>query len=89
MTPAAPTYAVSGPLGSLPRFRRDPLDLLMSGFRELGDVVHFRLFTRDLMLVANPNDVRRVLQEHSGNYNKQTRGFEVLRGISAQGVAHQ
>ena len=86
MTPAAPTYAASGPLGSLTRFRRDPLDLLMTGFRELGDVVRFRLFTRDLMLVAHPQDVRRVLQERSGNYNKQTRGFQVLRAFLRQGL---
>ena len=86
MSLAIPTYAASGPLGSLTRFRRDPLDLLMSGFRELGDVVRFRLFTRDLVLVAHPNDVRRVLQEHTGNYNKQTRGFEVLRAFLRKGL---
>ena len=85
MTLAVPTYA-AGPLGSLTRFRRDPLDLLMSGFRDLGDVVRFRLFTRDLVLVAHPSDVRRVLQEHTGNYNKQTRGFEVLRAFLRQGL---
>jgi len=58
----------------------------MSGFRELGDVVHFRLFTRDLVLVAHPNDVRWVLQEHTSNYNKRTRGFEVLRAFLRQGL---
>ncbi|MCH7746469.1 MAG: cytochrome P450 [Acidobacteria bacterium] len=83
---SAPTYPASSPLGSLTRFRRDPLDLLMSGFRELGDVVHFRLFTRDLVLVAHPNDVRWVLQEHTSNYNKRTRGFEVLRAFLRQGL---
>jgi len=83
---AAPTYPGSGPLGSLPRFRRDPLALLMSGFRDFGDVVRFRLFTRDLVLVAHPNDVRWVLQEHTGNYNKRTRGFEVLRAFLREGL---
>ena len=58
----------------------------MSGFRELGDVVRFRLFTRDLVLVAHPNDVGWVLQEHTGNYNKQTRGFEVLRAFLRKGL---
>ena len=80
---SAPTYSASGPLATLVRFRRDPL---MSGFRELGDIVHFRLFTRDLVLVAHPNDVRWVLQEHTGNYNKQTRGFEVLREVLREGL---
>ena len=83
---AAPTYPTSGFLGSLTRFRRDPLDLLMSGFRELGDVAHFRMFTRDLVLVAHPSHVRCVLQDHAGNYNKQTRGFEVLRAFLREGL---
>ena len=83
---SVPTYAASGLLGSLTQYRRDPLDLLMSGFRELGDVVHFRMFTRDLVLVAHPNDARWVLQEHAGNYNKRTRGFEVLRGFLREGL---
>ena len=83
---SVPTYAASGLLGSLTQYRRDPLDLLMSGFRELGDVVHFRMFTRDLVLVAHPNDARWVLQEHAGNYNKRTQGFEVLRGVLREGL---
>ena len=83
---SAPTYSASGLLGSLTGFRRDPLDLLMRGFRELGDVVHFQLFTRDLVLVAHPNDVRWVLQENTGNYNKRTRGFEVLQAFLREGL---
>ena len=83
---SAPTYPASDFLGSLTRFRRDPLDLLMSGFREIGDVVHFRLLTRDLVLVAHPDDVRWVLQEHTGNYNKRTRGFEVLQAFLRGGL---
>jgi cytochrome P450 len=70
----------------LTRYRRDPLDLLMSGFRELGDVVHFRMFTRDLVLLAHPDAVRRVLQDNVGNYDKQTRGFQVLRAYLRQGL---
>ena len=83
---AAPTYPSSGPFGSLPRFRRDPLALLMSGFGDFGDVVRFRLFTRNLVLVAHPDDVRWVLQEHTGNYNKHTRGFEVLKAFLREGL---
>lgn len=83
---SAPTYPGSGPLGSLPRFRRDPLALLMDGFRDCGDVVRFRLFTRDLVLVAHPNDVRWVLREHTRNYNKRTRGFAVLRTFLREGL---
>ena len=86
MSLPAPTYPASGLLGSLTRFRRDPLELLMSGFRELGDVVHFRLFTRGLILVAHPGDVRVVLQEHAANFNKRTPGFNVLRAFLREGL---
>ena len=84
--PSVPTYPGSRLLGSLTRFRRDPLDLLMSGFHKLGDVVHFRMFTRHLVLVSHPNHVRQVLQEHAGNYSKRTRGFEVLRAFLRKGL---
>jgi cytochrome P450 len=83
---AAPTYAATGLLGSLPQFRRNPLELLMRGFRDHGDVVHFRMFTRDLVLLAHPRAVRWVLQEHAGNYDKRTRGFEVLRAYLRKGL---
>ena len=86
MSLPAPTYPAAGLLGSLTRFRRDPLDLLMSGFRDLGDVVRFRLFTRGLILVAHPDDVRVVLQEHAANYNKRTPGFKVLRAFLREGL---
>ena len=83
---AAPTFPAPGLLGSLPRFRRDPLGLLMSGFETCGDVVRFRLFNRSLYLVAHPRDVRHVLQDHANLYDKGTRGFRVLRVFLRNGL---
>lgn len=81
-----PTYAAPGLLGSLPRFRRDPLGLLMAGFESCGDVVRFRLLNRSLFLVAHPRDARRVLQDHASQYDKGTRGFRVLRVFLRNGL---
>jgi len=82
----APTYPAPGILGSLPRFRRDPLGLLMAGFETCGDVVRFRLLNRSLFLVAHPRDARRVLQDHANQYDKGTRGFRVLRVFLRNGL---
>lgn len=84
--PVPPTHLARGVLGSLPHFRRDPLDLLLRSRGDHGDVVRFRMFTRSLILVAHPLHVRRVLQEHATNYNKQTRGFQVLRTFLREGL---
>ena len=84
--PVSPLYPAAGLSGSLNQFRRDPLALLASGFRALGDVARFRLVTRHLVLVAHPTDIRHVLQDRASNYNKQTRGFEVLRTVLRDGL---
>lgn len=81
-----PALRSSSPLGHLNSFRHDPLALLLRGFRNHGDAVDFRLFTRHLVLLAHPEQVRRVLQDHAGNYNKRTRGFEVLRMLLRDGL---
>jgi cytochrome P450 len=86
MAVLAPTYPASGVLGSLPRFRQDPLGLLMAGFETCGDVVRFRLLNRSLFLVAHPRDARRVLQDHATQYDKGTRGFRVLRVFLRNGL---
>ena len=58
----------------------------MRGFREMGDVVRFRVFTRFLVLVAHPDHARRVLQDRATAYNKQTPGFAVLRDLLRDGL---
>ncbi len=58
----------------------------MSGFQTCGDVVRFRLLNRSLFLVAHPRDARHVLQDHANQYDKGTRGFQVLRVFLRNGL---
>lgn len=75
-----------GLFGRLAEMRRDPIGLLMANARAYGDVTRFRLFNREIYQLSHPDHVRHVLQENSRNYNKQTRGFEVLRTFLANGL---
>lgn len=75
-----------GPLGSLPQIRRDRLALLVNAVHDYGEIVHFRLFNRHVVLLANPDDVRHVFQDNHRNYSKQTPGFRVLRAFLADGL---
>lgn len=75
-----------GRITNLGRMRRDPIALQWDLTRRYGDVVYFRLFNRHLVLLTHPRDLRHVFQDHYTNYNKQTRGFDVLRSFLANGL---
>ncbi len=81
-----PGPPVRGPLGSLPQIRRDRLGLLVNAVHDYGEIVHFRLVNRHVVLLANPDDVRQVFQDNARNYSKQTPGFRVLRAFLADGL---
>ena len=75
-----------GPLGSLPQIRRDRLGTLVDAVHNYGEIVHFRLVNRHVVLLANPGDVRHVFQGNYRNYSKQTPGFKVLRSFLRDGL---
>ena len=75
-----------GPLGNLPQIRRDRLGLLVNSVRDYGELVHFRMATRHVVLLANPEHIRHVFQDNYRNYSKQTPGFKVLRAFLADGL---
>ena len=75
-----------GPLGSLPAIRRDRLGLLVSSVHDYGEIVHFRMVNRHVVLLANPDHVRHVFQDNYLNYSKQTPGFKVLRAFLGDGL---
>ena len=57
-------------LGSAREMQQDIVQALMDGWRQYGDVVHFRLANQHIYLVAHPDDVKYVLQENYKNYTK-------------------
>lgn len=73
-------------VGNLRGLRSDPLSYFLAQAREHGDVVRFTVGPQSLTLVAHPDAVRHVLQENARNYNKQTRGFAVVRELLGQGL---
>ena len=83
LPPGPPT---NGWLGSLPAMRRDPIRLMLDSVRDYGEIVHFRMFNRDVVVLANPDHVRHVFQDNYRNYSKQTPGFRVLRTFLADGL---
>ena len=50
--------------------RRDRIALVTRAMREHGDIVHFRLGPRRLVLAAHPDAIRRVLVDNERNYRK-------------------
>ena len=75
-----------GWLGSLSSMRRDPIRLLLDSVGDYGEIVHFRMLHRHVVVLAAPDHVRHVFQDNYQNYSKQTPGFKVLRTFLANGL---
>ncbi len=76
-----------GPLlGHARALRSDPLHFLEAQAQAHGDVVRVDAGLASLVLLAHPDGVRHVLQEHARHYTKQSRGFAVLRELLGQGL---
>ncbi len=73
-------------LGNLRALRKDPLTYFPAQVREYGDVVRIRVGPMYVTLLAHSDPVRYVLQDNARNYNKQTRGFAVIRELLGQGL---
>ncbi|MCP3143512.1 cytochrome P450 [Pyxidicoccus xibeiensis] len=91
LPPASAALLPPGPrgeplLGNLRALRKDPLTFLPAQVREYGDVVRMRVGPVSVTLLAHPDAIRHVLQDHARNYDKQTRGFAVIRELLGQGL---
>ncbi|NOK01378.1 MULTISPECIES: cytochrome P450 [Myxococcus] len=84
--PLPPTSPGAPLIGHLHALRKDPLHFLQTQVREYGDVVRLPMGPACLVLVAHPDGVRHVLQDHARNYSKQSRGFMVLRELLGHGL---
>ncbi|RKI67450.1 cytochrome P450 [Corallococcus sp. AB049A] len=73
-------------MGILPDVRRDILGCLGSLHRQYGDVVRYRLGPLRSHLVAHPDGVKHVLQDHVKNYTKDHLSYRMARWITGDGL---
>jgi cytochrome P450 len=74
-------------LGSLPDFRRDPIQALLSAWRTYGDVVQFRLGGRyRVFLLAHPDQIKYVLQDANQRYPKHPFNIGKLKATLGEGL---
>jgi cytochrome P450 len=81
-----PRLPGGGPLGHLLAFRADPLGFASRARAECGDTVLTRLGPERPIFVFGPDDVKHVLVDHHQNYDKQTRGYALLRTMLGNGL---
>jgi cytochrome P450 len=73
-------------VGSLTAFRADPLGFVVRTARAYGPVARLHFGLVEAYLVSSPGGVKRVLQDNSENYGRQTRGFRALRLTLGDGL---
>jgi cytochrome P450 len=84
--PSAPGPRSLKPLGLLREVRDQPLRLFLECAERYGDVTRLRFATVTAHVIRGPANIQHVLQTHSRNYGKQTRGFQKLRLVLGQGL---
>lgn len=80
-----------GPLGpqmlrAFGAIRANPLDYLMTVWREYGDVVQFPIPRPPSYLINDPDGVRRVLVTNARNYGKSTIQYRALSLVTGEGL---
>jgi len=74
-------------VGSLPSFLRDPLSTFMEAWRQYGDVVRYRYYGPfEGNLIARPEHIKYVLQDHSHNYRKTPLDMRRFREVVGNGL---
>ncbi|WP_164013275.1 cytochrome P450 [Pyxidicoccus trucidator] len=73
-------------MGVLPEARRDVLGMLLGSARQYGDVVRYKLGPMTSHLIAHPDGVRHVLQEHVGNYTKDHLSYRLVSRVAGNGL---
>ncbi|HWB74581.1 MAG TPA: cytochrome P450 [Nannocystaceae bacterium] len=81
-----PRIATRHPMGVWSRLRADPVKFLVEASREHGDVVAFRIGPIQAMLLRHPDAIKHVMVDNNHNYDKATRGYDVLRQFLGNGL---
>ena len=82
----APAPPDEGPFGHYRLLQRDQLGFMLRSWTHCGDVTRFRFIVLPAHLLVHPDHVRHVLVDHHRNYDKQTKGFDVLRLVLGNGL---
>jgi cytochrome P450 len=82
----APRIATRHLLGVWSSLRADPLAFLTDAARRHGDVVGFRIGPIQAVLLRHPDAIKHVLVDNNHNYDKLTRGYDVLRQFLGNGL---
>ncbi|RKH47188.1 cytochrome P450 [Corallococcus sicarius] len=90
-TAAPVTRLAPGPrghllMGVLPQVQRDLLGFLDATVREYGDVSSYRLGPVKSHLIAHPDGVRHVLQDHVKNYTKDHLSYRMASWFAGNGL---
>lgn len=72
-------------VGSLLRFRRDPLGFLLETARQFGDVVYYRFGRAQVYLLKNPEHIKDVFVTHQHNFVKG-RGIQWAKLFLGEGL---
>jgi cytochrome P450 len=75
-----------GMLGTMRALQRNPLRFLLELTRQYGDLVFLRFLAWPVYIVNHPADIKRVLQEHHSNYNKDTVDYRLLQPLLGKGL---
>ncbi|MFT7625741.1 MAG: cytochrome P450, partial [Myxococcota bacterium] len=66
--------------------RKDRLGAFRRWIQQYGDIVRIPVGPELLYLVVHPDHVKSVLQDQARSFDKQTRGFAVIRRLLGQGL---
>jgi cytochrome P450 len=82
--PAGPRgNPLTGVLGDI---RRDSLGFMADTFRRYGDVSAYRIGPLRSHMIAHPDGVKHVLQEHVKNYTKDHFSYTIVRWLGGDGL---
>jgi len=82
----APALPTEGPLGHLRLMQSDQLGFTLRAREACGPIARFRFVVMPAHLLAHPDHVRHVFVDNHRTYDKQTRGFDVLRIVLGNGL---
>lgn len=83
---AIPELQTDRLLGWLSLFQANPLEVMQRAFAAHGDLVRVRAGHLTVLVASHPDHFQRILVDNTANYEKRTRGYQLLRSLLGQGL---